>query len=66
MATTPRQLALELRAQREFDGWTRAELAARAGVSVDTFNPSIICRIPQICGGLTRVTTSSVGSEHAF
>ena len=27
------QLALELRAQREFNGWTQAELGARAGVS---------------------------------
>ena len=33
MARTPRELALELRAQRERLGWTQADLATRAGVS---------------------------------
>jgi len=33
MARTPRELAFELRAQRERLGWTQAELATRAGVS---------------------------------
>ena len=34
----PERLANRLRAEREFRGWTQAELAARVGVSRKTIN----------------------------